>query len=50
MREMIGRLIDCGMSRSVAMAAARRFHGNLHELELYVEEIEEESREQVEDV
>lgn len=47
MNELIKRLIDCGMSREVAVWAAKR---HSHHLEQYVEEIEEASREQMEAV
>lgn len=47
MNKLIARLMACGMTAKVALSALRRFRC-LHDAELYVEEIEEESREQVE--
>ena len=46
MNKLIARLMACGMTAKVALSALRRFRC-LHDAELYVEEIEEESREQV---
>ena len=50
MNLLIRRLIECGMSRKVALSAARRFRGPdaLKRFEIYVEEVEEESREPME--
>ena len=48
--KLIARLIECGMTREVALCMARRYKGHLHEFELYVESVEESNREQMEDV
>ena len=48
--KLIARLIDCGMTREVALCMARQYRGRLHEFELYVESVEESSREQMENV
>lgn len=48
--KLIARLIDCGMTRDVALCIARQYKGRLHDFELYVESVEESSREQMEDV
>lgn len=50
MNKLIARLIECGMTRDVALCMARQYKGRLHEFELYVESVEESSREQMEDV
>lgn len=52
MNTLIARLIDCGMTRTVAlyMLCLYRRTGRLSEFEEYVESVEEESREQVEAV
>lgn len=50
MNKLIARLIDCGMTRDVALCMARQYKGRLHEFELYVESVEESSREQMDDV
>lgn len=47
MNRLVARLIDCGMTRSVALCVLRRFP-DLETAERYVEEIEEASREQME--
>lgn len=47
MNKLVARLIDCGMTRSVALCVLRRFP-DLKTAERYVEEIEEVSREQME--
>ena len=49
MNRLVARLIDCGMPRSVALCVLRQFH-SMEDAELYVEQIEEASREQMEDV
>lgn len=49
MNTLIARLIDCGMTRDVALCVLRQIR-NPKERELYVEQIEEASREQMEDV
>ena len=52
MNRLIARLIDCGMSREVALSIYNSFKrsGNLFEFERYVEGVEEECREQMESV
>ena len=40
MNRLIARLIDCGMSREVALCMYRQFIGRPHDFELYVEEVE----------
>lgn len=45
MNELIARLIDCGMARDVALWAMRKYAGDPAGFELYVEQIEEASRE-----
>ena len=50
MNKLVARLIDCGMTRDVALCMARQYRGRLHEFELYVESVEESSRGQMEDV
>lgn len=47
MNKLVARLIDCGMTRPVALCVLRRFP-DLKTAERYVEEIEEASREQME--
>ena len=47
MNRLVARLIDCGMTRSVALCVLRR-SPDLKTAERYVEEIEEASREQME--
>lgn len=49
MNRLIARLIDCGMTRDVALCVLRQIR-NPKERELYVERIEEASHEQMEDV
>ena len=44
MNLLIKRLIDCGMTRKIALSMMRKFPDR-HSFELYVEEIEEASRE-----
>lgn len=50
MNKLIARLIDCGMTRDVALCVYRDFkrRGKLHEFERYVEGVEECSREPME--
>lgn len=50
MNKLIARLIDCGMSREVAlhMYGLHKKQGKLDEFEKYVESVEESSREQME--
>ena len=52
MNKLIARLIDCGMSRDVALAVFRFYkrQHNLHDFERYVESVEDECREPMEDV
>ena len=50
MKSLVARLIDCGMTREVAICMMRRFRGREREFELYVESVEESSREQMEAV
>jgi len=45
--KLIARLIDCGMTREVALCMYRRYKGKPHEFELYVESVEESCREQM---
>lgn len=49
MNKLVARLIECGMTRSVALCVIRRFP-DLKTAERYVEEIEEVSREQMDHV
>ena len=52
MNKLIARLIKCGMPRDVALAVCRSFKqsSNLYEFERYVESVEEECREQMEEI
>lgn len=50
MDKLIARLIDCGMTRSVALCMYRIYKGKPHEFELYVESVEASQREQMETV
>jgi hypothetical protein len=50
MNKLISRLIDCGMTRDVALCMMRQYKGKPHEFELYVESVEESSREQMEEI
>ena len=50
MNRLIARLIDCGMTREVALCMMRQYKGRPHEFELYVESVEESSREQMEEI
>lgn len=45
MNKLIKRLIDCGMSRDVALFMSRKFRGRPHDFELYVESIESQYKE-----
>lgn len=47
MNKLIARLIDCGMTREVALCMSRQYKGRLRDFELYVESVEESSREQM---
>lgn len=42
MNKLVARLIDCGMSRKVALCVARSFRGRLKEFELFVDAVEAE--------
>ena len=46
MNKLISRLIDCGMPREVALFMCRKYKGNPHDFELYVESIEAQEREE----
>ena len=48
MNRLIARLIDCGMTRDVAVCMMRQYRGRPREFELYVESVEESCREQME--
>lgn len=52
MNKLIARLIDCGMTRDVAlfMYGKYKLAGELDEFERYVESVEESQREQLEAV
>ena len=50
MRELIARLMRCGMTRDVAVCMMRKYKGRLREFELYVESVEESNREQMEEI
>lgn len=50
MNKLIARLIDCGMTRDIALCMYRRYKGDPHGFELYVESVEESCREQMEAV
>ena len=50
MNKLIARLIDCGMTRDVAVFMSRKYKGRPRDFELYVESIEEANREQMERV
>lgn len=47
MQELVRRLIDCGMSRSVALCVLRSIR-DPRDREAYVEQVEEETREPME--
>ena len=47
MQDMVRRLIDCGMSRAVALCVLRQIRDPI-ERELYVEQVEAENREPME--
>ena len=49
MNKLVARLIKCGMTAKVALCVLRKFP-DLRKAEEYVEQIEEESGEQMEDV
>lgn len=50
MNKLIARLIDCGMTRDVALCMMRQYKGRPRDFELYVESVEESSREQMEEL
>ena len=50
MRTLIARLIDCGMTREVAIYMSRQYKGRPREFELYVESVEASSREQMDEI
>lgn len=50
MDRLIARLIDCGMTREVAVFMMRQYRGRPKEFEKYVESVEESSREQMEEL
>lgn len=50
MNRLIARLIDCGMTRDVAVCMMRKYRGKPLEFELYVESVEDSCREQMEAV
>ena len=50
MNKLIARLIDCGMTREVALCMYRQFKGRPYDFELYVESVEGECREPLEAV
>lgn len=52
MNKLIARLIRCGMPRDVALAVCRSFqrNSNMFEFERYVEGVEEECREPVDEI
>ena len=50
MNKLVARLIDCGMTREVALFMMRQYKGRPRDFELYVESVEESCREQMEDV
>ena len=50
MNRLIARLIDCGMPREIAVCMMRQYRGRPHDFELYVESVEAECREPVEEI
>ena len=50
MNKLIARLINCGMTRDVALCMYRQYKGKPQEFELYVESVEASSREQMEEI
>ena len=50
MNSLIARLIDCGMPRDIALHMYGQYKGRPHDFELYVESVEESSREQMEEI
>ena len=51
-RKLIARLIDAGMPREIALAVYRNYkrNGNMYEFERYVESVEDECREPMEEL
>lgn len=47
MNRLVARLIDCGMTRDVALFMCRKYRGREHDFELYVESVEAANYEQV---
>lgn len=50
MNRLIARLIDCGMTREVALCMYRQYKGRPRDFELYVESVEEASHEPMEEI
>ena len=50
MNKLISRLIDCGMTREVALCMYRQYAGRPKEFERFVESVEEQYREPLEAV
>lgn len=48
MNKLVARLIDCGMTREIALFMMRQYKGRPRDFELYVESVEESNREQME--
>ena len=46
MNKLIARLIRAGMPREIAVFMCRKYRGNQHDFELYVESIEAQEREE----
>lgn len=49
-KKLITRLIDCGMPREIAVCMMRQYRGRPHEFELYVESVEAECHEPMEEI
>lgn len=50
MNRLIARLIDCGMPREIAVCMMRQYKDRLREFELYVESVEAECHEPMEEI
>jgi hypothetical protein len=50
MGRLIARLIRCGMTREVALCVSRQYRGRPRDFELYVESVEAEQHEQMEEL
>lgn len=50
MNRLIARLISCGMPREVAVCMMRQYRGREHDFELYVESVEAECHEPMEEI